>query len=127
MSKEPETETKVETDWPEYAGVPVHPFEPPFGEVGDGPDELQALGKIGEMVPQGMYLELLGLMHRLKARREAQGLSLSDVSARSGLTRKVLSELESGQEVNPSLATVYRYGLALDAGLTLGIEEVEPV
>ncbi len=105
---------------------PVHPFEPPFGEVGEGPDELLAAGKIGETVPQGGYLEVLRLMAKLKARREARGLSLTDVSERSGITRQAISKLENGQNTNPTVATLWRYSLAIDAGVTLGVEEIEP-
>jgi hypothetical protein len=28
--------------------------------------------------------------------------------------------------INPTLETLYRYGLALDAGITLGFAEIEP-
>jgi DNA-binding XRE family transcriptional regulator len=119
----------VEQATPSGAGAAtdgrVHPFEPPFGEVGDGPDELRAAGKIGETVPQGLYLELLNLVGALKVRRESMGLSLTDVSERSGLTRQAVSKLENGHNVNPTLETLYRYAMALDAGVTLGFEQIE--
>jgi DNA-binding XRE family transcriptional regulator len=109
----------------EMADGRVHPFEPPFGEVGDGPDELQAAGKIGELVPSGAYFELLNLVGLLKARRESMGLSLTDVSERSGLTRQGINKLECGHNVNPTLETLYRYGMGLGVGITLGFEEME--
>lgn len=53
-------------------------------------------------------------------------MSLTDVSERSGLTRQAISRLENGWNNNPTLETLYRYALALDAGVTLGVEEFEP-
>jgi DNA-binding Xre family transcriptional regulator len=105
-----------------------YPFEPPFGEKGMGPDELEAIGEIkrGGTQIQGAVLELLPLIARLKARRLSKGLSLTDVSKRSNMTRQAISKLENGQVINPTLGTLYRYGLALDAGITLGFEELEP-
>ena len=105
-----------------------YPFEPPFGEKGMGPDQLEAIGEIepGGSQVQGAILELLPLIARLKARRLSMGLSLTDVSRRSNMTRQAISKLENGQVTNPTLETLYRYGLALDAGITLGFEEIEP-
>jgi DNA-binding XRE family transcriptional regulator len=104
----------------------VHPFEPPFGQLGAGPEELQSAGLIGETVPQGGFLELMLLMARLKARREALGLSLDDVAERSGLDRRAVGELEAGFDTNPTIATLWRYALAMNAGVTLGVEEINP-
>jgi DNA-binding Xre family transcriptional regulator len=105
-----------------------YPFEPPFGEMGMGPDQLEAIGEIkpGGSQVQGAVLELLPLIAKLKARRLSKGLSLTDVSERSKMTRQAISKLENGQVINPTLETLYRYGLALDAGITLGFEEIEP-
>jgi transcriptional regulator with XRE-family HTH domain len=104
----------------------VKPLDVGPGMLGPGPDELVASGDIDEPVPQGMFLELLSLMATLKGRRQARGLSLTDVSGRSGLTRQAISRLENGWNNNPTLETLYRYALALDAGVTLGVEEFEP-
>src|SRR5437764_221703 len=87
-----------------------YPFEPPFGEMGMGPDELEAIGEIkrGGTQIQGSVLELLPLIARLKARRLSKGLSLTDVSKRSNMTRQAISKLENGQVINPTLGTLYR-------------------
>jgi DNA-binding XRE family transcriptional regulator len=122
MGAEPEKARAVES--PGF--VKRYAFEPNPGELGMGPDELQAIGEIGELVPSGLFHELLGLMAKLKARREGMGLSLTDVSERSGLNRQAISSLENGHNVNPTLDTLYRYAMALDAGVTLGIEEIGP-
>ena len=103
-----------------------YPFEPEPGQIGPGPDQLREIGEIGresDAQPQGLVLELMSLMNRLKDRRAAMGLSLADVSERSGLTRQMISKLENGRSANPTMGTVYRYAMALDAGVTFGIEE----
>ena len=56
----------------------------------------------------------------------SKGLTLADVSGRSGMTRQAISKLENGQVANPTLDTLYRYAMALDAGITLGFQEIEP-
>ena len=56
---------------------------------------------------------------------EARGLSLTDVSVLFGLTRAAISRLENGWTVNPTLETLYRYALALDAHITLAAEDIE--
>jgi DNA-binding XRE family transcriptional regulator len=109
--------------------TPRYAFEPVPGEMGMGPDELEAIGEIGkagDTPPQGMVFEMISLVNRLKARRESKGLSLTDVSERSGLTRQVVSKLENGHTINPTVGTLYRYAMALDVGVTFGLEEVEP-
>ena len=107
--------------------VKRHPFEPMPGELGMNLDQLKEAGLVEEGATiQGAYFALLGLMHSLKARRLSMGLSLTDVSRRSNMTRQAISKLENGQVINPTLETLYRYGLALDAGITLGFEEIEP-
>ncbi len=109
---------------PDLTDLSSDPLSSPL--VGPGPDELVATGEIDEPVSQGAFLELSNLMAKLKDRRTVMGLSLADVSERSGLTRQAISRLENGWNVNPTLDTLYRYSLSLDAGITLGLEEIEP-
>ena len=108
--------------------VKRHPFEPMPGELGMNLDQLREAGLLeeGTSTTQRAYFALLDLMKSLKARRISRGLSLTDVSRRSNMTRQAISKLENGQVSNPTLDTLYRYGLALDAGIKLGFEEIEP-
>jgi len=55
----------------------------------------------------------------LKAERQAQGLSLSDVEQRSGIGRAALSRLENEAEPNPTVTTLTRYAEALGKKLIL--------
>ena len=65
--------------------------------------------------------DLLALLAALRAERERQGLSLADVSARSGIERAMLNKLELGKVANPTVATLRAFATALGCGLTLGL------
>jgi transcriptional regulator with XRE-family HTH domain len=67
-------------------------------------------------------MALLTGIAELKRRREEQGLSLADVSERSGLDRGMLSRLENGKILNPTMATLWRYADAIVAQVSLGME-----
>ena len=49
----------------------------------------------------------------LKAAREAAGLSQTELAERSGVGQPVISRIESGERVNPSITTVRRLEAAL--------------
>ncbi len=70
-----------------------------------GPDELIDRGELDELVPHAQYLEVRALGTRMREIREGRGLSLTDVSERSGLTRAVVSRLDNGWNLNPTLET----------------------
>jgi DNA-binding XRE family transcriptional regulator len=91
-----------------------------------GPDELIDRGELDELVPHGQFIELRDATVKLRQIREARGLSLTDVSERSGMTRAAISKLENGWNLNPTLDTLYRYATALGAHIKLGVEEIEP-
>ena len=88
-----------------------------------GPDELVDRGEIDELVPQAQYIELRTLMVRLRERRDRMGLSLTDLSERTGLTRAAISRLETGWNLNPTLETLYRYTEVLGVGLRFAVDE----
>jgi transcriptional regulator with XRE-family HTH domain len=67
-------------------------------------------------------MALLSAIAELKRRRDEQGLSLADVSERSGLDRGLLSRLENGKVLNPTMATLWRYADAIGTQVTLGVE-----
>jgi DNA-binding XRE family transcriptional regulator len=84
-----------------------------------GPDELLARGEIDELVPNWQASELSILMKALREERQRMGLSLDAVSERSGLIKSMLSELENGKRLNPTLETLYRYALAIGKHIKL--------
>ena len=91
-----------------------------------GPDELIDRGELDELVPHGQFMELRELTVRLRQIRERQGLSLTDVSERSGMTRAAISRLENGWNLNPTLDTLFRYATVLGAQIRLSVEECPP-
>ncbi len=70
-----------------------------------------------EFPPLAPDPSLIELVTMLRAERERQGLSLTDISERSGLDRSMVSRLELGKILNPTFATVTAYASALGVSL----------
>jgi DNA-binding XRE family transcriptional regulator len=75
------------------------------------------------------FLRALNLAHKnaknvigqLKAERERQGLSLSEVQDRTGIARTAISAIENADAPNPTIKTLQRYALALGLKLELSV------
>jgi hypothetical protein len=89
-------------------------------------DDLPLDGEGDEVVTQGMLMALMNLAQSLKRRRESMGLTIGEVARRSRLTPVTISRLENLHNRNPSLDTLFRYAMAIDALVTLGFEAIEP-
>jgi hypothetical protein len=76
-----------------------------------GPAELLTAQELADAAP--FYFVLRSYIRQLKAAREAAGLTLADVSARSGLAVESLSRLETGAQTNPTWKTLGVYAKAL--------------
>lgn len=74
----------------------------------------------------GVYTELRLVLLALKKSREAAGLSLADVAARSGIDKAALSRLENGVSDNPTILTLMRYAAAVGKRLTWSLQDVSP-
>jgi predicted XRE-type DNA-binding protein len=83
-------------------------------------NELLATGEYEGPFLQGQYLALRALVLALKTVREDQGLTLAQVTERSGIDQPNLSRLENGKNANPTLDTLYRYAAAMGRVVTLG-------
>src|SRR5262245_41667712 len=59
------------------------------------------------------YFALQSFIAELKAARLDQGLTLADVSSRTGLAVETLSRLETGTIVNPTWQTLGKYAVAV--------------
>jgi ribosome-binding protein aMBF1 (putative translation factor) len=70
-------------------------------------------GDIRQVFTMGEYWELRKTFAALRALREQEGLSISDLADRTGFDRAMISRLENGQIDNPTVATVTRYAKAL--------------
>lgn len=60
---------------------------------------------------------------KLRAMREAKGLSLADLAQRTGMTRGNIARLES--QKNATLQTLERYAAGLDCVLTIGVASAD--
>jgi transcriptional regulator with XRE-family HTH domain len=59
-------------------------------------------------------------IHELKQARESSGLTLAQVSKRTGMDQATLSRLENGRQPNPTIDTLWRYAHAVGRRLVLG-------
>jgi transcriptional regulator with XRE-family HTH domain len=94
-----------------------------FKDWKPGPEELLASGKWkGPVIVEGAE-EFWIAIRQLRAFREAQGLTLKDVSERCGIDVATLSKLENGKQANPTLFTMLLYVGAVGKRLTFSIRE----
>src|SRR5712691_4458400 len=68
--------------------------------------------------------QLHRLLMQLKTAREAQGLSLADLTELTGMDRSALSKLETGQRANPTVETLVRYAEAVGKRLVVSLADV---
>ena len=68
--------------------------------------------------------QLQVLLRQLKAAREQKGLSLADMTERTGMDRSALSKLETGQRPNPTVETLSRYAEAVGKRLVVTLSDV---
>jgi hypothetical protein len=82
-------------------------------QLGSPPDPVGLLTprELADAAP--FYLALRECIRELKAAREASGLTLAEVSARSGLAVESLSRLETGALTNPTWKTLGMYAKAV--------------
>jgi ribosome-binding protein aMBF1 (putative translation factor) len=76
-----------------------------------GPSELLTPQEQADAAP--FYLVLRDYIRQLKEARESAGVTLADLSARSGLAVEILARLETGALTNPTWKTLGVYAAAL--------------
>ncbi len=86
-------------------------------------EDLIASGEYEGPISQGSLVSYFATVAKLKHERQRQGLTLSEVSDRSGLDIGLLSRLENGKVINPTLTTLWRYADALGRTVTLDVSE----
>ena len=77
-----------------------------------------------DVMKMGQYCDLQLALQALRRERERAGLSITDVAARSGLDRAVVSRLETGKQDNPTAATLMRYAAAIGKRLLWAYENL---
>lgn len=89
-------------------------------------DYLKAQGRALRKRRQEERAEIAATCAVLKTERERQGLSLSDMEARTGISRGQISRLENLLESNPTISTLIRLADALGKKLTINLEQQNP-
>lgn len=89
-------------------------------KAGDRPTEAPGPATIYDM------LALNVLVDQLRQARESQGLSLADVSERTGIDRAALNKIETRKNQNPTYGTLARYAAAVGRSLVLSLGESTP-
>ena len=91
------------------------------------PDELIDRGEIDELVSQPQFIEVCALAVQLRKLREQAGLSLTEFSRnRSGLTLAVISRLENGWNITPTLETLFALRRSTWSWAQAGLGRVRP-
>jgi ribosome-binding protein aMBF1 (putative translation factor) len=88
-----------------------------------GQDELVASGDYDGPFRQGDIMTLLSALATLKRERERQGLSLAEISERSGLDKGMISRLENGKILNPTVNTLWKYANAVGMTVSMSAEK----
>ena len=82
-------------------------------------EEEEVIRKVREEFPPlSIDPEPAKALSALRAERERQGLSLSDVSERTGIDRATLSMIETGKVTNPTFGTLRALAHALNKQLS---------
>jgi hypothetical protein len=71
------------------------------------------------------YFTLREFVRQLKEARLAAGLTLEDISSRTGMAVESLSRLETGASTNPTWKTLGLYAVAVGCAPCLSAEPVE--
>jgi predicted transcriptional regulator len=72
---------------------------------------------------QASFDQLAAVLAQLRSAREEQGLSLSELTERTGMDRSALSKLETGRRPNPTLETLIRYAEAVGKRLVVSLAD----
>ena len=89
-----------------------------------GPGDLVASGEYDGPFRHGDVMALLSTLGEIKHERERRGLTLANVSERSGLDKGMLSRLENGKILNPTMASLWKYSRAVGMALRMSAEKV---
>jgi DNA-binding Xre family transcriptional regulator len=90
------------------------------------PEQLLAEGGHQDFVSLGELILIHGLMASLKKERERQGLTLAELSDRTGIDQAALSRLETGKNANPTVQTLFSIAIALDKLIVCGLQDAPP-
>jgi len=80
-------------------------------------------GDVETVTTMGEYWGLLQTFAALKALRESEGLSISEMADRTGMDHAMISLLENGQIGNPTISSISRYAQALGKRVVVSLAD----
>ena len=89
------------------------------------PEKLLAEGGGTDFIPLGELLQIHQIAFWLKRERERQGMTLAELSDRTGIDQAALSRLENGRNANPTLDTLNRVASALGKVISCTFQEAQ--
>ena len=92
-----------------------------------GPDDVDQLGDYDGPFRHADVMTLLLTIATLKQEREHRGMTLAEAAERSGLDKGMLSRLENGKILNPTVNTLWRYAEAVGMKMNLSAERLTAV
>jgi len=87
-------------------------------------DEIVAGASRRKRAQDTVTAELRQAFRLLKKERRAQGLSLADMQARTGISRSAISRLENDESANPTIETLTRCAEALGKQLAISLTDL---
>ena len=85
--------------------------------------EIPEIKQEASTLRQGRRARIQEAVAILKAERELRGLSLADISERTGISKSAISKLENNQDANPTINTLSKYADALKMVLSVTLTD----
>jgi DNA-binding XRE family transcriptional regulator len=85
--------------------------------------EIPEIKQEAKALRQGRRAKIQETVAILKAERELRGLSLADISERTGISKSAISKLENNQDANPTINTLAKYADALRMVLSVTLTD----
>ncbi len=85
--------------------------------------EIPEIMREANALRQGRRVKIQEAVMMLKAERELRGLSLAEISERTGISKSAISKLENNQEANPTINTLAKYADALQMELSVTLTD----
>lgn len=85
--------------------------------------EIPEIKQEAKALRQGRRVRIQEAVAMLKAERELRGLSLAEISERTGISKSAISRLENNQDANPTINTLAKYADALRMELSVTLND----
>ncbi len=85
--------------------------------------EIPEIKKELHALRHGRYAKVQEAITMLRAERELRGLSLTEISDRTGISKSAISKLENNEDANPTINTLSRYADALGMILSVSLTD----